>query len=170
MPNKEMASRVWIVNGQRQQVEFGQDERLLDVLRRELGLTSIKEGCAEGECGACSVLINGELRLSCLEIASLLPDETNILTAEGIGQTRTGKVLQESFLRCGAVQCGFCTPGMIVAAYWYIESKPSLTPKDAMSGNFCRCTGYKKIVAAIEVAQQILDGKDDGLIDCGFDR
>lgn len=124
--------------------------RLLDVLREELGLTGTKEGCGEGECGACSVLLDGDLVNSCL-IPALQADGAQITTIEGLPEGR----LQEAFWKTGAAQCGICTPGMVLAATHLLErtahpSRDEIT--EALAGNLCRCTGYGKIVAAVEAA------------------
>ena len=122
--------------------------RLLDYLRKELKLTGIKEGCGEGECGACSVLVDGKLVNSCMVLLGQV-DGKSVTTIEGIDEPE----LFKSFEETGAVQCGFCTPGMIMAATALLRKNlnPSFYEiKEAISGNLCRCTGYKKIVEAIE--------------------
>jgi len=124
--------------------------RLLDVLREDLGLTGTKEGCGEGECGACSVLIDGELVNSCL-IPTMQASGTEITTIEGVAATR----LQDAFLQAGAAQCGICTPGMLLASWYLLQRNPHPTRGDireALSGNLCRCTGYQKICDAVEAA------------------
>jgi len=154
-------NRRWNVNGQEIEVTFNSGDRLLDVLRNDLGLMGAKEGCGEGECGACSVLINGELKLSCLQLAAVLSDGTAILTAEGIENTRQGPLLQETANRNGAVQCGYCTPGMMVAMYWLMEH-PKIPAGQGLSGNLCRCTGYKALIDTVDECRRILAGKKDG--------
>jgi len=122
--------------------------RLLDFIRKELKLTGTKEGCGEGECGACSVLIDGKLVNSCMVLLGQI-DGKSVTTIEGIDEPELFKAFEET----GAVQCGFCTPGMIIAATALLRKKsnPSVYEiKEAISGNLCRCTGYKKIVEAIE--------------------
>lgn len=141
------------INGEHVELEIPEALRLIDVLRDYLGLTGTKEGCGEGECGACTVLIDGEPFNSCLVFA-LQVENKNILTIEGLGSYHKLHPLQEAFLEHGAVQCGYCTPGMLLAAKALIDKKPNPTEEDikvAISGNLCRCTGYSKIVEAISV-------------------
>jgi carbon-monoxide dehydrogenase small subunit len=126
-------------------------ERLLDVLRVDLGLTGTKEGCGEGECGACSVLLDGVLVNSCL-IPVLQVEAASIVTIEGIANESRWRNLQQAFLECGAAQCGICTPGMMLAAAQLLQKipKPSLDDvREGLAGNLCRCTGYKHIVEAV---------------------
>jgi carbon-monoxide dehydrogenase small subunit len=141
------------VNGERKTVSAYPMERLLDVLRWHLGLTGPKEGCGEGECGSCSVLIDGVLMNSCL-IPLLQARDTNILTIEGLAGDGL-HTLQQAFLDCGGAQCGICTPGMILAALHLLEKKPAPTLEDireGLSGNLCRCTGYMQIFEAVAEA------------------
>lgn len=126
-------------------------ERLVDVLRKKLNFTGVKEGCGEGECGACSVIIDGRLSNSCL-VAIGSVDGSRITTIEGLRNTRRFDVLDKAFADAGAVQCGFCTPGMIMAAEALLEKNPHPTEADvrlAISGNICRCTGYNMIIDAV---------------------
>ncbi len=128
--------------------------RLIDVLREELGLTGVKEGCGEGECGACSVLKDGYLVTSCI-IPVGACNGSDILTIEGIRDTDKGRCIIESFAEGGAVQCGFCIPGMVMAAYYLLSNNPDPNEDDirlAISGNICRCTGYDLIVESIKLA------------------
>ncbi len=148
----ENIRREWIVNKEPRSVSFEPHARLLDVLRDRLGLKGSKEGCGEGECGACSVLIEGELKLACLQLAAAVRDGSAILTIEGLSGAPGGAILTKNMLEHGGVQCGFCTPGMMMAAYWYLQTRPPLDVKSALSGNLCRCTGYQKIVNAVEAA------------------
>jgi carbon-monoxide dehydrogenase small subunit len=125
--------------------------RLLDVLREEMHLTGTKEGCGEGECGACAVLLNGAIVNSCL-IPAVDANGTEIRTIEGIARGDRLNAVQEAFLECGGAQCGICTPGMVIAATALLERHPH--PNDAeiregLAGNLCRCTGYQKIFAAV---------------------
>ncbi|HEY6386548.1 MAG TPA: (2Fe-2S)-binding protein [Candidatus Acidoferrum sp.] len=129
-------------------------ERLLDVLRHELGLTGTKEGCGEGECGSCSVLIDGMLVNSCL-IPALQANGANIVTIEGLASDGRLQILQQSFLDCGGAQCGICTPGMILASLHLLQKKPQPTLeeiRESLSGNLCRCTGYMQIFEAVAEA------------------
>jgi aerobic carbon-monoxide dehydrogenase small subunit len=142
------------VNGKRETLHAYPMERLLDVLRQELGLTGAKEGCGEGECGSCSVLIDGTLVNSCL-IPVLQASGTNIITIEGLAPDGHLQNLQQAFLDCGGAQCGICTPGMILAAHQLLGKKPQPTLEEiceGLSGNLCRCTGYMQIVEAVAEA------------------
>ncbi|MCI0624298.1 MAG: (2Fe-2S)-binding protein [Acidobacteria bacterium] len=130
--------------------------RLLDVLREELRLTGTKEGCGEGECGACSVLLNGELVNSCL-VPVLQTEGTEITTIEGMANGEQLHAVQEAFLKCGAAQCGICTPGMVLAAVNLLSRTPNPTESEirsGLAGNLCRCTGYMRIFEAIVQACQ----------------
>jgi len=130
--------------------------RLLDVLREELRLTGTKEGCGEGECGACSVLLDGELVNSCL-IPVLQAAGTDITTIEGLASGDQLHAVQEAFLACGGAQCGICTPGMVLAAVNLLAQKPSPTDAEiraGLAGNLCRCTGYMRIFEAVVAACQ----------------
>jgi carbon-monoxide dehydrogenase small subunit len=142
-----------IINGKRKKVKARAADRLLDVLRWNLSLTGTKEGCGEGECGACSIVLNDEVVDSCLILFGQLSDGDEITTIEGIGGKKRLHPLQEHFLDCGAAQCGSCTPGMIMAAYALLKKNPKPTReeiREAVAGNLCRCTGYTKIIEAIE--------------------
>jgi len=126
-------------------------ERLLDVLRHELGLTGAKEGCGEGECGSCSVLMDGRLVNSCL-IPVAQANGSSITTIEGIAHDQRLHPLQEAFLACNGAQCGICTPGMILAAVHLLDRQPEPTLdeiREGLSGNLCRCTGYSQIFEAV---------------------
>ena len=129
-------------------------ERLLDVLRHELGLTGTKEGCGEGECGSCSVLMDGQLVNSCL-VPVLQAEGSTIVTIEGLAADGRLSALQKAFLACGGAQCGICTPGMLLAAHHLLNRKPhpSLREiREGLSGNLCRCTGYMQIFEAVTQA------------------
>lgn len=139
------------VNGEAKKVLAYPMERLLDVLRNNLGLTGAKEGCGEGECGSCSVLLDGILVNSCL-IPVAQANGARIVTIEGMSAHAMMKPLQEAFLECGGAQCGICTPGMILAAVHLLEKKPDPALADireGLAGNLCRCTGYMQIFEAI---------------------
>ena len=140
------------VNGKLVAVRAYPMERLLDVLREGLVLTGTKEGCGEGECGSCSVLMDGALVNSCL-VPVLQAKGVNITTIEGLAEGERLHALQQAFLDCGGAQCGICTPGMILAAFHLLGKKPHPTVEDireGLSGNLCRCTGYAQIVEAVE--------------------
>jgi aerobic carbon-monoxide dehydrogenase small subunit len=142
------------INGVEREIDSPPMKRLLDVLREDLRLTGTKEGCGEGECGACSVIVDGEVINSCLAPICQMQG-ANVLTAEGLSRDgRLGR-LQQAFLECGAAQCGVCTPGMLISARSLLDANPHPTHdeiKEAIAGNLCRCTGYIKIVEAIELA------------------
>jgi len=144
------------VNGEDHQVLVPVHKTLLEVLREDLGLTGTKHGCELGECGTCTVLIEGEPQLSCL----LLPiqiEGRDITTVEGLGSTSELHPLQRAFAELGAAQCGYCTPGMLLAARALLDENPSPDRdqiRAALAGNLCRCTGYSKIVEAVELASR----------------
>ena len=143
-----------MVNGELKRTEVFAGETLLHVLRERLNHTEVKEGCGKGDCGACAVLLNGKAVNACLTLA-LQADGQEVVTIQGIGTPEKPHVLQMSFVKHGAIQCGFCTAGMITSAKALLDKKPRPTRqeiKEAISGNLCRCTGYKKIVEAIEDA------------------
>ncbi|MBN1266630.1 MAG: (2Fe-2S)-binding protein [Anaerolineales bacterium] len=130
------------------------EERLLDVLRDRLGLMGTKEGCGSGDCGACTVLMNGRPVTSCMVLAATV-DQADILTIEGLEQDGKLHPLQQAFIDEGAVQCGFCTPGMILSSLALLQENPDPDEeaiKRAIAGNLCRCTGYARIFAAIKTA------------------
>ena len=142
------------LNGKPMEVETLPTKRILDVLRGDLSLTGTKEGCAVGECGACTVILNGEPVASCLVTAGQMQG-AEVLTIEGMSETLIGSVLQDCFVEGDAVQCGFCTPGFIMTAYALLRKNPHPTReeiREAVAGNICRCTGYIPIVNAIEQA------------------
>jgi len=132
--------------------------RLLDVLRNELGLTGAKEGCGEGECGSCAVLMDGVLVNSCL-VPALQASGTAIITIEGLAREGKLHAVQQAFLDCGGAQCGICTPGMILATVELLGKKPAPSMeeiREGLSGNLCRCTGYMQIFSAVaEAARRI---------------
>jgi carbon-monoxide dehydrogenase small subunit len=142
------------VNGKTQDVETYAMARVLDILREDLRLTGVKEGCGEGECGACSVLINGELVNSCL-MPALQADGASITTIEGLAADGHLDRIQAAFVEHGGAQCGICTPGMILAAVHLLRATPAPTEaqiREGLAGNLCRCTGYAGIVEAVKSA------------------
>jgi len=144
----------FILNGQETVSAAGDKQRLLDVLRDEFHLTGVKCGCKEGECGACSVILDGRLVNSCL-VAMGSIEGSEVVTIEGYSQTERFKVLDKAFAFTSAVQCGFCIPGMVLAAECILARYPEPTEKEiraGISGNLCRCTGYNAIVDAISDA------------------
>ena len=147
----------FIVNGEEKTFEFAPTDRLVDVLRRN-GHTEVKKGCDEGECGACVILLDGVLVNSCQVLAgSAIGRE--ITTVKGIGSIHQPHPIQQALVEAGAVQCGFCTPGIVLAAYYLLSRNPDPTEdeiKEAISGNLCRCTGYVKIIEGIKLAAQRL--------------
>ncbi len=150
-------SVAFTVNGETQTVRAAPMARLLDVLREELRLTGTKEGCGEGECGACSVLIDGELVNSCLVPMAQVAG-AKVVTIEGVADGEQLHAIQEAFIECGGAQCGICTPGMIMAAVYLFERNPHPTEADirnGLAGNLCRCTGYTKIFDAVVKANQL---------------
>lgn len=139
------------VNGARHKLEVAPMKRLLDVLREDLGLTGTKEGCGEGECGACTVLVNGEAVNACLVPVCQVAG-AKVTTVEGLAGSKKLSRLQRAFLEHGAAQCGICTPGMLLAAA-ALPEKPSLDEiKQGLAGNLCRCTGYVKVYEAVAAA------------------
>jgi carbon-monoxide dehydrogenase small subunit len=146
------------VNGDRYEVGVAPHRRLLDVIRDDLGLTGTKEGCGEGECGACTVIMDGRPVNACLVLAPQA-DGADIVTIEGLSVDGTMSLLQRQFVERGAVQCGFCSPGMIMTAKALLDEEPDpdeAVVRDALSGNLCRCTGYEKIVDAVLATAAIL--------------
>ena len=139
------------LNGQPVKLAASPTRRVIDLLREDLQLTGSKEGCGTGECGACSVLVDGQLRLACLMVAGQL-EGRRLTTVEGLAATTLGARVQDAFAQAGAVQCGYCTPGMEVAAVDLLARQPDPSRdevRDALAGNLCRCTGYVKIVDAV---------------------
>jgi len=149
-----------LVNGAPAEVDVPGMRRLLDVLREDLGLSGTKEGCGEGECGACAVILDGQLVDACLVPISQV-DGSTVRTVEGLARARAGETdreldeLQRAFLETGGAQCGICTPGMLMAARAYLDAGGGPDEdaiRDAIAGNLCRCTGYTKIIEAIALA------------------
>jgi len=143
-----------IVNGKTHTVSVYPMERLLDVLRTKIGLTGTKEGCGEGECGSCSVLMNGELVNSCL-VPVLQAEGATLCTIEGLAGENSLHPVQQAFLKCGGAQCGICTPGMVMATVHLLNHNPKPTLaqiREGLGGNLCRCTGYTRIFDAVAEA------------------
>jgi carbon-monoxide dehydrogenase small subunit len=144
------------VNGERKETEVWEGESLLFALRERLGLPGSKNACEQGECGSCSVLLDGTLVCACLVLAGQA-DGHHVVTVEGLAQDGQLHRVQEAFAETGAVQCGFCTPGLIVATADLLERMPSPSEdemREALSGNLCRCTGYAKIFDAVRLAAE----------------
>ncbi len=151
-----MSEITFTLNGETVRVAADPLKRLLDVLREELGMTGVKEGCGEGECGACSVLLDGKLVNSCMVPLGAV-EGRDVVTPEGLRETERGRALIEAFADTGAVQCGFCTPGMVMAAEALLAENADPTEEDirqALSGNLCRCTGYDLIVKGVRTAAE----------------
>lgn len=138
------------------QIEAAPDRRVSDVLREDLGLTGTKESCGAGDCGACTILVDGESRLSCLMLAAQLQGH-EITTIEGLAEDQRMHLLQKTFVEHGAIQCGFCTPGIVLASLDLLKRNPNPTRaqiREGLAGNLCRCTGYQKIVDAVQAAAE----------------
>jgi len=149
------------VNGEPYEVFIDSRTTLLQLLREQLGLTGTKEGCSEGECGACSVILNGRLVDSCL-IFGVEANGGQVQTIEGLAVNGELHPVQKAFIECGGVQCGFCTPGMIMASKNLLDNIPTPTEeqiRQALGGNLCRCTGYAKIIDAVQAAAGIMAAK-----------
>lgn len=146
----------FILNGQQVDLDSDPSRRLLDVLRNDFHLIGVKEGCGEGECGACSVLLNHHVVNSCLlPLGNVIHQE--IMTIEGFKTTKRYQVIEQAYIDAGAVQCGFCTPGMVMATESLLHENPNPSDfeiKIALSGNLCRCTGYNMIIEAVKIASE----------------
>jgi len=150
-----------VINGEPTEFLCETQQTLLDALRDEIGLTGSKEGCASGDCGACSVIVDGRLVCSCLVLACEA-DGTSITTIEGIAQGDHLHPVQQKFLEHAALQCGFCTPGLIVATKALLDENPNPTEEEArywLAGNLCRCTGYDKVIRAVMDAAEVMRGE-----------
>jgi carbon-monoxide dehydrogenase small subunit len=143
------------------EIDAPTDRRVVDILREDLLLTGTKESCGTGDCGACTILVDGETRLSCLMLAAQL-EGRDIVTIEGLSRDGSLHPVQKTFIEHGAVQCGFCTPGMALASLDLLSRNPDPTReeiRDALAGNLCRCSGYQKIVDSVEMAAAALRNK-----------
>ncbi len=148
------------LNGQPVSLEIAADRRVVDLLREDLKLAGTKECCGSGECGACTILVDGQSRLSCLMLAAQLQGRS-VLTIEGAAAQTDAEIVQQAFVEHGAVQCGFCTPGMILATLDLLQRIPQPSREQVrheLSGNLCRCTGYQKIIDAVMAAAASLKG------------
>jgi carbon-monoxide dehydrogenase small subunit len=165
MPDRAKKIRVrCTLNGNSVTLDAYPMARLLDVLRDEAGLTGAKEGCGEGECGACCIELDGELVNSCL-VPALQAEGATIRTIEGVARGEKLHAVQQAFITHGGAQCGICTPGMVLAAVNLLKRKPHATETDireGLSGNLCRCTGYTKIFAAVMAACRDMDRTIEG--------
>ncbi len=142
------------LNNEKKKIDIEASIRLLDVLREDFGLTSVKEGCGEGECGACVVLVNGRAMNSCMIPAGSIMGKS-IVTLEGYKNTDRYKAIETGFMEAGSVQCGFCTPGFVMATESLLNQNPNPTDeeiKEGLSGNLCRCTGYNMIIQGVRLA------------------
>lgn len=144
------------VNGERVQIEVPANARLVDVLRETLGLTGTKEGCSVGECGACTVIVNGKAVCSCITLAAGLGG-ADVITIEGVSKNGELDEIQQAILDHHALQCGFCTPGIVMSAKALLDANPNPTTEEiqqAIAGNLCRCTGYQQVIDAISDAAE----------------
>jgi carbon-monoxide dehydrogenase small subunit len=160
-PAREKLRLAFAVNGEPRDLVVESYKTLLEVLREDLGLTGTKHGCELGECGACAVILDGELVLSCL-VAAVECHGRSATTVEGLRRGPELHPLQQCFADHGAAQCGYCTPGMLVAAKWLLDRNPRATRDEiaeALSGQICRCTGYLQIFDAVEAAARTLRGE-----------
>ena len=158
-----MKTRIhFTLNGSPVSAEVANDRTLLKFLREDLGITSLKNSCNVGECGACTILLDGEAVRACL-ILAVMADGKRVETLEALGNPLRPHPIQRAFLEAGAVQCGFCTPGMIMTTKALLDHNPNPTREEArlaLSGNICRCTGYKKILDAVLLAAKWMRGED----------
>lgn len=151
-----MAKLDCMINGEHVSLDVAAGARLVDILRDELRLTGTKEGCGVGECGACTVIVNGDAVCSCITLAAGLSD-AEIITIEGVSQIGELDAIQQAILDHHALQCGFCTPGIVMSAKALLDKNPNPTTeeiKEAISGNLCRCTGYQQVIDAVADAAQ----------------
>jgi aerobic-type carbon monoxide dehydrogenase small subunit (CoxS/CutS family) len=162
MKDENQVNISFTLNGKKVETSVSAEMTVLEMLRRNFRLTAAKEGCGKGECGACSVILNDQPINSCLKLAASLTCNDIILTVEGLEQDPLMKDVQQAFVDEGAVQCGFCIPGMALSSYHLLQNNPQPDQhaiKQALSGNICRCTGYMKIEAAVKKAAEIRRNK-----------
>lgn len=151
----------FVLNGKKYSLKVKPWQILLELIREDLNLTGTKEGCGQGECGSCTVIMNGKTVNSCL-VPAIEADGQEILTIEGLSDNDRLHPIQEAFVSQSGMQCGFCTPGMIMSAKALLDSNPDPTEaeiRESISGNFCRCTGYTKIIESISAAADLMKGK-----------
>jgi len=151
----------FVLNGKKYSLKVKPWQILLELIREDLNLTGTKEGCGQGECGSCTVIMNGKTVNSCL-VPAIEADGQEILTIEGLSDNDRLHPIQEAFVSQSGMQCGFCTPGMIMSAKALLDSNPDPTEaeiRESISGNFCRCTGYTKIIKSISAAADLMKGK-----------
>ncbi len=150
------------VNEKGYEVEIDENMRLLDVLRDKLGLIGTKEGCGEGECGACTIIMDGETVNSCL-VMGFQANGSNITTIEGLEKNGELHPVQKAYIETGAVQCGFCIPGMVLSTKALLDKNPNpndVEIREGISGNLCRCTGYNKMLEATKIAKKYMEGEE----------
>ena len=152
----------FILNGKNVRVDVEADEVLVDTLREKLMLTGTKKGCGTGDCGTCTVLLDGEAVRSCILLTAMV-EGRKVTTIEGVGSVDNLHPVQQAFIDASAVQCGFCTPGMVLTSIALLDKNPDPTEEEirtALSGNLCRCTGYEKIVKAVQLAAERMAKKE----------
>lgn len=158
MSTEEMIDIAFTLNGEHVKTQVLPGMTVLEMIRRNFKLTAAKEGCGKGECGACTILFNGLPINSCLKLAATLTEKDSIITVEGLANDKLMQTIQKAYVEEGAVQCGFCIPGMTISSYYLLKNNPQPSMdeiKHALAGNICRCTGYRKIEAAIVKAAEM---------------
>lgn len=153
----------FILNGKNVSVDVEADEVLVDTLREKLMLTGTKKGCGTGDCGTCTVLLDGEAVRSCILLTAMV-EGRKVTTIEGVGSVGNLHPVQQAFIDASAIQCGFCTPGMVLTSIALLDKNPDPTEEEirtALSGNLCRCTGYEKIVKAVRLAAERMAKKEE---------
>lgn len=148
----------FILNGTPHKLDVEPEKRALDFLRDDMNLKSVKEGCGEGECGACTIIVDKKAVCSCMMLASELEGK-EILTSEGLGNSENPHPIQQAYVKAGGVQCGFCTPGFVMSTKALLDENPNPSDaeiKKALEGNLCRCTGYEKIIDSVKLASEMI--------------